>query len=285
MGKKKVIGMKKKKFGIGTLLIYIFLSLFAITTIYPMIWVVQNAFKTSNDIMNSSFTMPTSLLWDNFKTAIVRMNIFKGYANSLIISGSVVIFAVFLGSLASFVLARFEFKGRKLIKTLVVGSLLIPIFATILPVFRMLLGWRLIDTYRGVILPQIANNLPFTIMLLTSFMETIPKELEEAAIVEGSSAWQVFSRIIMPITKPAIATTATFAFLWSYNDLFTSLIIIRSKSKFPINRLLTEISSQYGTDYGLLCAVIVLIIIPVLTVYIIAQNQIVEGMTAGAVKG
>ncbi|WP_244971296.1 carbohydrate ABC transporter permease [Vallitalea guaymasensis] len=285
MSKKKVIGMKKKKFGIGTLLIYIFLSLFAITTIYPMIWVVQNAFKTSNDIMSSSFTMPTSLLWDNFKTAIVRMNIFKGYANSLIISGSVVLFAVFFGSLASFILARFEFKGRKIIKTLVIGSLLIPIFATILPVFRMLLSWKLIDTHRGVILPQIANNLPFTIMLLTSFMETIPKELEEAGVVEGANAWQVFSRIIMPITKPAIATTATFAFLWSYNDLFTSLIIIRSKAKFPINRLLTEISSQYGTDYGLLCAVIVLIIVPVLTVYMLAQNQIVEGMTAGAVKG
>ncbi|WP_273322246.1 carbohydrate ABC transporter permease [Vallitalea guaymasensis] len=285
MSKKKVIGMKKKKFGIGTLFIYIFLSLFAITTIYPMIWVVQNAFKTSNDIMSSSFTMPTSLLWDNFKTAIVRMNIFKGYANSLIISGSVVLFAVFFGSLASFILARFEFKGRKIIKTLVIGSLLIPIFATILPVFRMLLSWKLIDTHRGVILPQIANNLPFTIMLLTSFMETIPKELEEAGVVEGANAWQVFSRIIMPITKPAIATTATFAFLWSYNDLFTSLIIIRSKAKFPINRLLTEISSQYGTDYGLLCAVIVLIIVPVLTVYMLAQNQIVEGMTAGAVKG
>ncbi|WP_304944245.1 carbohydrate ABC transporter permease, partial [Vallitalea guaymasensis] len=270
---------------IGTLFIYIFLSLFAITTIYPMIWVVQNAFKTSNDIMSSSFTMPTSLLWDNFKTAIVRMNIFKGYANSLIISGSVVLFAVFFGSLASFILARFEFKGRKIIKTLVIGSLLIPIFATILPVFRMLLSWKLIDTHRGVILPQIANNLPFTIMLLTSFMETIPKELEEAGVVEGANAWQVFSRIIMPITKPAIATTATFAFLWSYNDLFTSLIIIRSKAKFPINRLLTEISSQYGTDYGLLCAVIVLIIVPVLTVYMLAQNQIVEGMTAGAVKG
>ncbi|GKX28239.1 sugar ABC transporter permease [Vallitalea longa] len=284
MSKNKSVGMKKK-FTIWTLLIYIFLILFAITTIYPMLWVVQNSFKTSNDIMSNSFALPTTLLWDNFKTAIVKMNIFKGYANSLIISGSVVLFAVFFGSLASYILARFHFRGQKFIKTLVIGSLLIPIFATILPVFRMLLSWKMIDTHRGVILPQIANNLPFTIMLLTSFMETIPLELEEAAIVEGGNTWQVFSRIIMPISKPAVATTATFAFLWSYNDLFTSLIIIRSKGKFPINRLLNEISSQYGTDYGLLCAVIVLIIIPVLTVYMLAQNQIVEGMTAGAIKG
>lgn len=284
MSKKRSVGMKKR-FTIWTLLIYIFLILFAITTIYPMLWVVQNSFKTSNDIMSNSFALPTTLLWDNFKTAIVKMNIFKGYANSLVISGSVVLFAVFFGSLASYILARFHFRGQKIIKTLVIGSLLIPIFATILPVFRMLLSWKMIDTHRGVILPQIANNLPFTIMLLTSFMETIPLELEEAAIVEGGNVWQVFSRIIMPITKPAIATTATFAFLWSYNDLFTSLIIIRSKGKFPINRLLNEISSQYGTDYGLLCAVIVLIIIPVLIVYMLAQNQIVEGMTAGAIKG
>lgn len=279
---KSVVG---QKFSVGMIVVYICLILFACSTIFPMLWVLQNAFKTSNEIIQNSFTLPKSLMWQNFVTAISKLNILKGYANSLIISGIVLLGVVFFSSLAGYVLARFKFPGNKFFRTLVIGSLLIPVFATILPVFEMLYHWKLIDTHLGVILPQIAGNLPFAILVLTGFMETVPKELEEAGLVEGCTMWDIYSKIIVPISKPAFATTAIFTFLWSYNDLFTSLIIIRTKGRMPINVLLTEISSQYGTDYGLMCAVIVLIILPVLLFYMIAQKQIVEGMTAGAVKG
>lgn len=285
MSRKKKIGMERNRFNIGMLFTYIVLCAFSITTIYPLIWVGQNSFKTSDDLIKSSFTLPTSFMWDNFKNAITKINIFQGYANSLIISGTVVIFAIFFSALAAYILARFEFKGNKLIRSFILASMLVPVFATILPVFKILVNVGLIDTHVGVILPQIAGNMPFAVILLTSFMETVPNELEEAAKVEGANVWKIFSKIFVPITKPALATSAIFTFLWSYNDLFTSLIIIRDPEKFPVNRLLTEISSQYGTDYGLLCAVIILIIGPVLAVYMIGQKQIVEGMTAGAVKG
>lgn len=284
MNRKKKIGMEKK-FNLGTLFAYIFLSAFAVTTIYPLLWVGQNSLKLSNDILKSSFTLPTNIIWDNFLNALTKMNIFRGYTNSLIISGSVVVFAIFFSALAAFILARFQFKGNKLVRTFVMASMLVPIFATILPVVRILVNVKLINTHVGLILPQTASNIPFAVVLLTSFMETVPKELEEAAQVEGANIWQVFSRIFVPITKPALATASIFAFLWSYNDLFTSLIILSTPEKFPVTRLLTEISSQYGTDYGLLCAVIMLIIGPVLAVYMIGQKQIVEGMTAGAIKG
>ncbi|WP_105617507.1 carbohydrate ABC transporter permease [Vallitalea okinawensis] len=285
MSKKKKIGIERKSFNIGMLFTYIVLYAFSITTIYPLIWVGQNSFKTSNDLIESSFTLPTSFMWDNFKNAITKINIFQGYANSLIISGTVVIVVIFFSALAAYILARFEFKGNKIIRSFILASMLVPVFATILPVFKILANVGLIDTHVGVILPQIAGNIPFAVILLTSFMETVPNELEEAAKVEGANVWKIFSKIFVPITKPALATSAIFTFLWSYNDLFTSLIIIRNPEKFPVNRLLTEISSQYGTDYGLLCAVIILIIGPVLSVYMIGQKQIVEGMTAGAVKG
>lgn len=270
--------------GLGKGGAYGFLILWAATTIYPMLWVVMNSFKTSNEIIENAFGLPTSLNLDNYVRALEEQ-VLGGYINSFIISGTVVIFTVIFGALAGYIMGRFDFKLKGLCRALVMGSLLIPVFATILPVFEMLLAVNLVDQHLGLILPQIAGNLPFAIMVLSSFMETIPTEMEEAAVVEGASTFQIFTRVIAPITKPAIATTAIFAFLWSYNDLFSSLIIMRSKDKMPVNVLLTEISSQYGTDYGLMASVIIIIVIPVLLFYAIAQNQIVEGMTAGAVKG
>lgn len=263
---------------------YLVLSLWAATTIYPMLWVVMNSFKSSQDIIDNAFALPTSFNLDNYVRAFEE-HVLSGYINSFIISGTVVVFTVIFGSMAGYIVGRFDFKAKKIVQALVMGSLLIPVFATILPVFEMLLHMKLVDKHLGLILPQIAGNLPFAIMVLSSFMETIPGEMEEAAIVEGATTFQVFTRVIAPITKPSIATTAIFAFLWSYNDLFSSLIIMRTKDKMPVNVLLTEISSQYGTNYGLMASVIVIIVIPVILFYALAQNQIVEGMTAGAVKG
>lgn len=269
---------------ITQIIVYLILGLWAITTIYPMVWIVQNSFKTSQQIIDNSFSLPVSLNLENFLRAFDEQ-VLNGYINSFIISGTVVIFTLVFAALAGYILGRFEFKLKKFIQSLVMGSLLIPVFATILPVFEMLLKADLIDRHIGLILPQIAGNLPFAIMLLSSFMETIPREMEEAAVVEGATTFHIFTRVIAPLTKPALATSAIFAFLWSYNDLFSSLIIMRTRTKMPINVLLTEISSQYGTNYGLMAAVIIIILIPVLIFYVIAQNQIVEGMTAGAVKG
>lgn len=278
----------KKEFSLRPLLtktlVYVLLSLWAATTIYPMVWVVQNSFKTSQEIIDNSFSLPVRLNLENFVRAFEEQ-VLSGYINSFIISGTVVIFTLIFAALAGYILGRFDFKLKKFIQSLVMGSLLIPVFATILPVFELLLNFKLIDKHIGLILPQIAGNLPFAIMLLSSFMETIPREMEEAAVVEGATTFKIFTRVIAPLTKPALATSAIFAFLWSYNDLFSSLIIMRTRSKMPINVLLTEISSQYGTNYGLMSAVIIIILVPVLVFYMLAQNQIVEGMTAGAVKG
>ncbi len=132
---------------------------------------------------------------------------------------------------------------------------------------------KLINNYFGVILPQTAGNMAFAIIVLTSFMKTIPIEMEEAAYVEGYSTWQIFVKIILPLSKSSFATVGIFTFLWSYNDLFTSLIILRDPTYFPISNLLNEISSKYGTDYGLMAASVTLVIIPVLIVYLIGQNK------------
>jgi len=277
--------IRKKRYDVGILTAYTILIAWAFTTIYPLVWVFLNSFKPSNDIILNSFNLPSSFKLTNYKNAFSKMQIGRGYINSLIISGTVVLFVVLLGGLAAYILARFEFKGKKVVYTLLLGSLLFPAFATVVPVFVMLYNMKLINKHLGLILPQIAGNLSFAIIVLMGFMATIPKELEEAAIVEGCSTWQVYAKIICPISIPSFATVGIFTFLWSYNDLFLSLIILRTKNVQPINVLLNEISSQYGTDYGLMTAVIGIIIIPVMVFYLTAQQYIIKGLTAGAVKG
>jgi len=274
--------MKKNR--VLSILMYSVLALWALTTIYPLIWVVLNSFKDTQEIIMNSFTLPQRFFLENYQTALEN-NILQGYVNSLIISVSVVFFVILFGSMAAYTLARFRFKSKVLIQGLIISSLMIPIFATIVPVFGILLKLNLFNNHLGLILPQIAGNLAFTISVLTSYMSTIPIEMEEAAFIEGCSSFQVFKKIVLPITKPSLAAVSIFVFLWSYNDLFSALIILRTRDKMPINVLLTDISSQYGTDYGLMAAVIAIIVIPIVLVYIFAQQFIIEGMTSGAVKG
>ena len=173
----------------------------------------------------------------------------------------------------------------------VIASMMFPVFSTIIPVFRMESSWGIVNTGSiwltrlSVVLPQIAGNLSFAIIVLMGFIRSLPVDLEEAAYLEGYNVYQIFFRIIMPLAKPSFATVGIFTFLWSYNDLFLQMFFLRSKKFFTITRLLNEISSQAGTNYGLMVAAVVMVVIPVLVVYIFLQNYIIKGMTAGAVKG
>jgi len=274
--------MKKNK--LSTWIKYLILSFWASTTIFPLGWIIMNSFKSSQEIIDNSFTLPADFSLANYIKAF-ESNIGRGYMNSLIVSLSVVGATLLIGSMAGYIIARFQFPGKILVKALILSSLMIPIFATIVPVFGLLVKMHLFNKHIGLILPQIAGNLAFAISVLASYMATIPIELEESAIVEGCTPRQVFFKVILPVAKPSLSAVAIFVFLWSYNDLFSSLIILRTRDMMPINVLLTDISSQYGTNYGLMAAVIVIIVLPVLIFYVMAQNYIVEGMTSGAVKG
>jgi len=185
----------------------------------------------------------------------------------------------------AFAMTRYQFFGKKIINSLIVSSLMFPAFSTIIPVFKMMTGFNLLNKSISVILPQVAGNLSFATIIMMGFLRGIPLEMEEAAYMEGAGVRTVFSRIIVPLLRPALATVAIFCFLWSYNDLFTQLIMIRRRVKYPISALLIEISSKYGKDFGLMTAAVTLIILPVLIVYIFLQKNIIKGLTAGALKG
>ncbi|MDF2596431.1 MAG: binding-protein-dependent transport system inner rane component [Clostridia bacterium] len=266
-------------------LIYSILILWALSTIYPFIWLLINSFKSSTEILSASFTLPSQPSLMNYMNAFNKQNIVRAYGNSLVISGSTMASVLFISSLAAYGMTRYQFRGKAFIHALVIGSLMFPAFSTIIPVFKMVVSWGLINKHLGVIIPQTASNLSFAIIVLMGFMSSLPYELEESAFMEGAGVGRIYTTIILPLSKPALASVAIFVFLWSYNDLFTQMIVLRDRSTFPVCALLNEISSKYGTDFGLMTAAVTLVVMPVLMVYIILQKNIIKGLTAGAVKG
>lgn len=284
---------RKKKIPVGTVVIYVVLGFWALSTIYPIFWVIINSFKAKGEIMSNSFAIPTGDLFTlaNYRTAFERLNIFSAYRNSMIISTSVAAVVILLAGMASFALVRYDFKLRKPLNSLVVAGMMFPVFSTIIPVFRMLSSWHMVNTeslalsLTSVILPQIAGNLSFAIVVLTGYIKALPIELEEAAYMEGCNAFQIFFSVVVPLAKPSFATVAIFSFLWSYNDLFTQMFLLRLPQHRAITRLLNELTSNEGTNFGLMAASVALVVIPILIVYIFLQKYIIKGMTAGAVKG
>ena len=277
----------KKPIKISMIIIYIILILWAFTTVFPFIWVFMNSFKESNEVISNSFAWPKALEMMNYEKAFKRVNIGMAYRSSLIISGSVMLGAMVLSSMMAFAMTRYQFKGKKVVDALIKGSLMFPVFATIIPVMAMMVKVGFINSGNllAAILPQIAGNLSFATIVMMGFLRGLPLEMEEAAYMEGAGVGKVFTRIIIPLSKPSLATVAIFCFLWSYNDLFTQSCLVRKKALLPICALLKQISSIYGTDYGLMAAAVTLIVVPVMIVYVLLQKNIVKGLTAGAVKG
>ena len=283
--------MKRSK--VGLTFLYVILGAWALTTIYPLFWVLENSFKAKDKILKQSFALPVGDLFTiaNYKRAFERLDIAHAYMNSIFISACVTFGVMVLAGLASFALVRFDFRLKKLCHTLVIAAMMFPVFSTIIPVYTMESGWHITNTSSwilnmvSVILPQVAGNMSFAIIVLMGYVQSLPLELEEAAHLEGCSIPQIFFRIVVPLGKPSFVTVAIFSFLWSYNDLFTQMFFLRRPEMQAITRLLNELTSKEGTNYGLMASAVTLVIIPVIVVYIFLQKYIIKGMTAGAVKG
>ncbi len=286
---------RRGKFSLSRLFTYLILTFWGVTTVYPFLWVIINSFRVKGEIRSDSFSIPWPWLpnftLDNYQVAADRADFVKAYTNSLVISLAVTVVVVVFAGLAAYGLVRYNFRGKKIVYSLVIASMMFPVFSTIIPVFRMEAMWGIASTGNrwlsvlSVILPQIAGNLSFSIIVLMGFIRSIPVELEESAYLDGCGPVGIYFKIIMPVARPSFATVAIFSFLWSYNDLFTQMFFLRYPNERTITLLLNEISSQAGVNYGLMAASVVLVVVPVLIVYVLLQKNIIKGLTVGAIKG
>ena len=285
----------KKQIPLSQAFSYLVLIFWAITTAYPFIWIIINSFRVRGEIRSDSFSIPwpwtSSFTLDNYVTANNRSDFIAGYTNSILISIVVTLVVVLLAGLFAYGMVRYRFRGQKFLHGMIIAAMMFPVFSTIIPVFRMEVLWGIASTQNrwlsllSTILPQIAGNLAFAVIVLMGFIRSVPIDLEEAAYLDGCNVFQIYFKIIIPVAKPSFATVAIFSFLWSYNDLFTQTFFLRYPKEKTITLLINEISSQAGVNYGLMAASVVLVVVPVLVVYVLLQKNIIKGLTVGAVKG
>lgn len=270
---------------IGNILKYIVLGLYAITCLYPMVWLILSSFKSNEELFANTWGLPSALEITNYVTAIVQGKIGRYFINSVTTSIASVVICVVLASMVSYAITRMQWKLSKMVLRLFLLGMMIPMYATIIPLFSIFNKFDLLNTHISVIIPHVVFGFPMAIFILTGFMEGIPRELEEAAVMDGANIYQIFGKIIAPITKPSIVTVAVITFIDAWNDLLIPQIFLTSSEKMTLPVGLTEFEGLHTTNYVVSIAAVVITVIPSIVVYGILHKNIMEGMVAGAVKG
>lgn len=259
--------------------------IFVIFNLYPIVWMALNSVKTEQEFTRNPFGFPTGLLWSNYVEAWKVANLGPFFINSVIITTISVVVTLIFGALAAFFLSRFEFRLKGLTLLYLTFGMLIPIHATLVPLFIEMRSLGLLNTRMTLLFPYVAFNLPITIFILASFMNAFPKEVEEAAIVDGCGVMDVFIRVILPMLIPALATAFILDFLNIWNEFSFALVLISDINLKTLPLGLANFAGQYNSSYTLQMAGLTIVLIPTLLFYILVQKYLTAGMTAGAVKG
>lgn len=272
-------------------LIYIVLGTWAILVIFPLLWTVMTAFKTDQEIFFSPWALPSTPVFANFARAWTTAHIGTYFVNTLLVIVPALFLTLLLSAMAAYVLARFEFPGRTFVSYMFLIGIIFPIFLSLVPLYFVMRETHLLDTFPGLILVYVAFSLSFTIFFLTNFFRTLPKELGEAATIDGASQYDIFFRIYLPLAKPGLITMGIFNFLGQWNQyiLPNTLMITNNDttSHYVLSQGLYYLQARqfYQSDWSGLFAAVVIIMLPTLIVYMIFNDRIEAGMTAGAIKG
>lgn len=276
--------MSSTKIKIASTLKYTVLIIFTILFLYPIVWLLINAFKTKQELFLSPWSLPRSFVFENFERAIIQGNLGRLFINSIIISLVTVILATLLSAMSAYGITRLRWKLSGIVLSIFLLGMMIPTYSTIIPLFSFFNSIRINNTYVAVIIPHIVFALPISILILSGFFRTIPVELEEAAIIDGSTILGIFFKIIWPTSVPSLVTVSVITFITVWNDLLFPRIFLSDSDMMTLPVGLTNFQGRYSTDYVGMIAAVVLTIVPGIIVYVFLHDKIIEGMTAGALK-
>ena len=253
--------------------------------IVPVAFGLLGGFKDNGQLSTNPFGLPQPWVLSNYLDVLVSEVFWRQLGNSTLIAVATTIVVVLASAMAAFIFARFAFRGRELLFTLFAIGLMFPFAVAILPLFIQLRTLGLLDNPLGVILPQAAFGLPVTIIILRSFFRNIPAEIEEAATLDGCTAFGFFWRILLPMARPALATVSVLAIVASWNNFFLPLVVFNDPDWWTIPVGVQQFQGQYSAEYARVFAYLVLAMVPALAFYSVAERQLVGGLTAGATKG
>lgn len=267
------------------LLCNIILAVFSFTCIFPIIWIFYSSFKTQAEFMQSPISLPKIFDFSNYLSVFTETNMplyMLNSARNTLISVAVIVVTAFL---AGYVLSRYRFRGRKMIYNYFIMGMLIPIHALLVPMYIQLNNAGLTNKWYTLLFPYIGFGLPLSIMLVESFIETIPKELEEAAAIDGCGFWRTVFQIIFPLASPILSTVAIIQFFAVWNEFTFSLILVNKDTLRTVPVGLTMFKGAYTVDYPRMMTGIMITMLPVMILYFAFSRRIIDGMVAGAVKG
>ncbi len=277
--KEKVNGVRRLAVGIKYLIMLFFLLIF----FYPFIWILFSSVRDNYDILTNPFAFPKALNFENYKYVIGRSQLPRNFLNSMIVSIATVSICVMACAMAAYCVVRVVRHRERMLSLFTLG-LMIPIHTLLIPTFMILKTMNLLNNLWGLILVLIASNISLNIFIITNFMRDLPLELEEAATVDGASLYHIFFLIVLPMSKPSLFTVAVITFINSWNDFLFSYVILLKQTMQTITQGIMLLRSEYIVNYGSLCAGIMISIIPMIIIYALLQQQIIGGMTEGALK-
>jgi multiple sugar transport system permease protein len=261
---------------------YVVLTLLAVACLVPFVWMVLTAFKPDNEVFNRSW-IPSRLAWENFSRAFTFFPFARFLINTIVVAVSSTGVHLVTSCLAAYAFARLRFRGREVLFLLYLGTLMVPQQVTIVPLFLMMrdIGW--VDTFWALILPSAFHALG--VFLLRQFFMTIPRELEESAFIDGASRLRILWQIILPLSKPALATLGLFTFIREWNSFLWPLIVTTSPDMRTLSVGLSLFTGQYGTEWNLLMAAATVTLLPTLLIFACAQRYFVEGIALSGFGG
>lgn len=279
---KPTIGERMGKLGIRIPLV-----IWTVAVIYPIIWMFLGSFKSNAEIYRNPWGFPESFSLDNFVHAWTNYQIGTSVLNSLTVTLLGAVLTLVLAIPTAYAIERVQFRGSSLLFTLYVSAMMIPMVLGWIPLFFLLDKLNLLDSLVGLSIVYAVSQLPFTIFVLTSFISTIPKSLEESAAIDGLSPYGVLWKIITPLTTSGIITVTIMNTIQFWNEYFMALIFLQTNEKYTLALAIDYISSEaeYTNAWGTLFASLVIAIVPVIILYIIFQRRIAKGMVEGAIKG
>ncbi|MHB8062483.1 MAG: carbohydrate ABC transporter permease [Ruminiclostridium sp.] len=277
---------RSSKFSISKILLYAVLTVVAFIQLFPLYWMFSFSLKANSEIFGGNpIGLPSKWLWSNYTKALLKGNVGQYFVNSVIVTGATIILTSIIAVMASYALTRMVFKIRKPLNSLFILGLTVPLHSAMLPIFIILRNLKLVNSYWALILPYAAFAIPMAILIISGFMISIPKELEEAACIDGCSIYEIFFRIILPLMKPAIATVTIFTFLQAWNELMYAVVFISDERYKTLTVGIQSLAGQYTTEWGPIGAGLMVATIPTLIIYAFMSKKVQESLVVGAVKG
>ena len=269
---------------IENLLIQIFLASAAIVMLYPIFMMVLSGFKTTPEIFMSPFSMPKKFNIENFQVIWEKTNVPRYFLNSIIVTVSSIALLLITGTMAAYAISRYKFRGALMVSLFFLSGLMLPLRLAIIPLFIQLKYLGLIDSLLGLIFIYTAMSLPATVFILTGFLRSLPKELEDSARMDGASELRIMLDIMVPLISPALVIAGIYSAVPIWNDFFFPLIFIQSPEWKTLAQGLTTFFGEYSINYGVLYAGLSLASLPMIFIFIVQSRRFIAGMTAGALK-